>query len=332
MMDNTGVDIILITKYLSGEATPGEAIYFDEWIRKPGNRQQFDEAKEMWEMVTRSATHKSPGVAAGWAQLQNSVSEKKSSTGIKNWYRLYAVAAVLVGVIICGVILYNIFNDHKTLSNQKFITLAASEELLKDTLPDGSIIILNRNSHMKFAENFNNTSRHLSLNGEAYFNVAPDKMHPFIINEDGLSIEVVGTSFNVSKKQNPASIVVQVQSGIVKMYTSQNEITISKGQTGIYSHADKALRIEDSVDANSMGYATGTFSFTEASLQEIAYYLEKAFGITILFRNNTLLHCRMTARFENKSLDYIMHVISVTLNIKYTIQKNTINIAGNGCN
>lgn len=329
-MGKIAIDIPLITKYLAGEATPEEAIAIGDWINVPENKKQFDEAMIIWNMPSKPVIHTSPEIAGAWLQLQDSLS-KKSFQKIRIFRRL-AAAAVVTGIIVCGFIFYNVSDTHRALPGRKLITIAASKDLLKDTLPDGSVIILNRNSSVQYPESFNKTTRRLSLNGEAYFDVVHDKINPFIINEGELNIKVAGTLFNVSKKESPRSIEVQVQSGLVKMYTSKNEITVSKGQTGVYTEANNLLAIEDSVDINSIGYATGSFSFTNASLSEIAGYLEKAFGVTMLFRNSNLSSCRLTAKFENKSLAYIVHVISVTLNIQSTIQNNTIYIDGNGCN
>ncbi|MEP6950957.1 MAG: FecR family protein [Ginsengibacter sp.] len=330
-MNNIQIDILLVTKYLAGEATPEEAIAIGHWIKEPANKKQFDEISSVWNLLPQSSIHKSPDHAIAWSQLQNSISKKRSFRKMESMPRVYAAAAVVAGIIICGVIFYNVFNNHTSVTRE-FITLAASRDLLKDTLPDGSIIILNRNSSVQYPQDFNKTNRLINLHGEAYFNIAPDKKNPFIINEGELNIKVVGTLFNVSKTENPQSIKVQVQSGIVKMYTSKSEITISKGQTGIYIKDNNVLTIKDSVDVNSMAYATGSFSFTNKSLGEISSYLEKAFGVTILFKNRDLPQCRMTAKFENKPLDYIIHVISITLNIQYTIQNNSIQIDGKACN
>ncbi len=330
-MDQPVIDFSLIAKYLSGEATPVEAMAVAQWTEKAENQKQFDEISSLWNLVNKHNIYKNPGHADAWIQLQRSLPEKNRFSKTKALQRIYAAAALVAGLIIGGMIYYRVTNNHAITAYQKLTIVSASKGLVKDTLSDGSIITLTRNSSIQYPQNFNKT-RYLRLSGEAYFNVAPDKKNPFIINEGELNIKVVGTLFNVSNKENPSLIEVQVQSGIVKMFTSKKEITVSRGQTGIYVRHNNALTLANSVDANSMGYATGSFSFADVSLKEITAYLEKAFGVIILFKNNALSNCRMTARFENKSLDYIMHVISMTLNIQYMFQKNTIQIYGEACN
>lgn len=331
-MGKIQIDSCLVTKYLAGEATPEEAMAIGRWIESLENKKQFDEISRVWNVLTNSTVHKNPDHSAAWSQLQNSLSENRYFGKVKNAPRFYAAAAVIAGIIICGAIFYRIFNSHLTPVPRQFITLRTSKDLLKDTLPDGSIITLNRNSSIQYSQSFNRSSRLISLYGEAYFNVAHDTKNPFIINEGELHIKVTGTEFNVMNTANPRSITVQVQSGSVTMYTGNKEIIVSRGQTGMYTEHNNELEVKDSVDVNSMAYATRSFTFTDASLGKISSYLEKAFGVLIHFKNSDLSQCRITARFENKPLDYIMHVISITLHIQYTVQNHIIQIDGKTCN
>jgi transmembrane sensor len=331
-ISNIEVDIVLLGKYLSGEATAVEAMAVDDWLTNPENKKQFNEVERLWNMLPASGIHRTPDLITAWEQLLQELPAKKRSPVFKLIINRYTVAASLLAVIITIVVILLVKQKQPGAQKQQFIVLQSGEKIKNDTLPDGSVIVINKNSTIQYAETFSKAERQLKLDGEAFFNVAHDKANPFIISVDDIKVEVVGTSFNITKTANPATIVVQVQSGIVKMYNAASQLMVHKGQTGVYNRKGATFSIKDTVDVNSIGYATGNFYFNDASMEEMIVYLEKTFGVVITADDNRLLQCRMSARFENKPLEYILDVMSATLNIKYTIKGNKVHISGDGCN
>jgi ferric-dicitrate binding protein FerR (iron transport regulator) len=212
-----------------------------------------------------------------------------------------------------------------------WFTKAATTGIKTDSLPDGSVITMNSNSTLAYTNHFNTSNREVTLKGECYFNVVHNPSQPFIITLDELKIQVVGTSFNIRKVLTNKSIEVQVQSGVVKMYTSAKDITVHKGQTGIYYLQTQDFALKDTLDVNSISYATKTFSFNDITLTEACQYLEKAFNVQIRPDTQKLAGCRLSAQFDNKPLTYILDVINATLNTTYQKQDDTIYINGNGC-
>jgi len=328
---NRTIDTLLLGKYLAGEAEPEEAMDIDDWLTDPRNLKEFNEIEKIWNSLPSGSIHEQPDLTDGWSQLKNTLPVKKQAKLFRLLFNRYAAASLLAIFIYTAITRLTHYNNPGP-TELKYITKGSFEKTLKDRLPDGSEVIISRNSTIQYTENFNKPDRKLSLNGESYFNVVPSRERPFIISVDKLKIKVVGTSFNVKKTTSPEIIEVQVQSGLVKMYTDAKEITVKKGQTGTYTIESGEFNLKDTVDINSLSYATSNFSFNDMSLARISVYLEKAFGVTILAANNKLLQCRLTAQFENKSLTYILDVIAATLNIEYSIQENTVSIKGKGCN
>jgi ferric-dicitrate binding protein FerR (iron transport regulator) len=89
--------------------------------------------------------------------------------------------------------------------------------------------------------------------------------------------------------------------------------------------------LKDSFDINSISYATKNFYFNDMPLEEICNHLQKAFGIAIILEND-FSQCRVTAQFLNQPVNYILDVISATLNIHYYKSGNTVYLKGNNCN
>jgi len=331
--ENNKIDAELIGKYLAGEASPEEAMMLDEWMADPVNKKEFDQYAKFWHLVNPSEEPKVPGAEQAWPELQNAINTSRKHLPGRRRLIYLGIAASIASLVL---ITYYLFQNGATPGNSSgqdipMITHEATSEKISDTLKDGTSITMNRSSSISYTKQFNALTRELVLRGEAFFNVKPDKTKPFIITIDDLKVEVIGTSFNLRNLPPTGSIEVQVQSGVVKMYTSEKQLIVRKGQTGIYIKPSRELRLSDTVDLNSISYATNSFYFNDMSLADASHYLEEAFGVDIRIGDAKTPKCRLTAQFNNKSLAYILEVINATLNTTYTQEGNIISIKGNGC-
>ncbi|AXY74788.1 FecR family protein [Paraflavitalea soli] len=320
----------LISKYLAGEANAAEAMLLDDWLAAPENAREFKRIAALWNQLPGTAIPQPPAPQQAWAELEPLLTANRPAAIIRRLRNHYAAAAVIGLLILAAVYWFTRTKEHPN-SGANQITKATTNALRTDTMPDGSTITINKNSEVVYTAGFNKSDRQVAMKGECYFNVVPDKSKPFVISVYDLTIKVVGTSFNVRDVTPSGNIEVQVQSGVVKMYTPQKEITVNKGQTGIYNKQRQALYVRDSLDINSIGYATRTFSFNDMAVIDACRYLEKAFNVTINLDTQQFNGCRLSAQFDNKSLPYILNIINATLNTTYRQQGNTIFISGNGC-
>jgi ferric-dicitrate binding protein FerR (iron transport regulator) len=324
----------LMSKYLAGEATPEEAMQLHELIYNQEYKDEYNKLNKLWDLLPNTSIIHVPRVEEGWKELDKKIKHSEQFKTKKLVFSHIAVAASILGLIL--MVSYTWFIGIKSkriaVSKQPLTILRSTKDKVRtNTLSDGSVVVINKNSSVAYSPAFNKINRKISLSGECYFNVVPDKTRPFIIAIEELKIKVVGTSFNVRYNSAGSRIEVQVQSGTVKMYTSDKEITIITGQTGIYSKHDGSLNVKDTFDINSVGYATKAFSFNDLSFIEACGYIETAFNVVIKFDKQKFAACRLSAEFNNKSLDYILNIISATLNSSYKKQGDTIYILGEGC-
>lgn len=329
--NNTIMD--LISKYLAGEANAEEAMQLDDWLANPDNAREFKRIRALWERLPGTDTLRPLSSQQAWTELEPLLPPARKPVITRFLLNRYAAAAVTGLLIILSFVWFNRSKEPRSHipDDPAYITQATAGDIKTATMPDGTTITINQHSAVKYTTGFNKTDRQVILQGEAYFDVVPDKNNPFMISIADLTIKVVGTSFNVREFTPPGIIEVQVQSGVVNMYTAQKEIMVHKGQSGIYSIPDQELYVKDTLDINSVGYATKTFSFNDIALTDACRYLEKAFHVTIVPDAQKMAACRLSARFDNKPLDYILNVINATLNTTSSRQGNTIYINGNGC-
>jgi ferric-dicitrate binding protein FerR (iron transport regulator) len=134
--------------------------------------------------------------------------------------------AALFLIIAGAAILYYVLNSDQKIKN---ITAHADNKILKDTLPDGSVITLNKNASLVYPEKFKGDTRSVSLTGEAFFEISPNKEKPFVIGVNDVMVKVVGTSFNIRSSRGTTEVIVE--SGIVQVTRHHKTVELRHGQS-----------------------------------------------------------------------------------------------------
>ena len=325
-MNNPGhiqVDDELLAKYLSGEAAPEEAMAVDHWVNADNsNRVLFEQAMAVWEQTAGGNTWQLPDKLKLLASIRKT--RKPNKTGIVKMLRWSIAAVVLIGLGAAGA--YWLLHPAPATIPAPLVVKQATQQILLDTLPDHSVATINSGATIKYAKDFSGNTRSIHLTGNAGFDVTTDPAKPFIISVGDIQIKVLGTTFHVTEEK--AAITVAVKSGAVSMYRGDSGITVKAGETGTYNNTTHRFNFQV---ANSSEIKK-SFNFTNATLKEIATQLEKAYDIKIVFNNKKLEGCTMSSSFDNKSIQFIFEVISITLNVQYRIEEDTVYISGNGCN
>ena len=148
---------------------------------------------------------------------------------------------------------------------------------------------------------------------------------------------VLGTVFNVNAYLD-SNVIVTVQSGKVAVINKDTKIKniateniVKPGQKAVYSAQTEKLKVYENDTLNYQSWRTGILHFKDTRLSEVAKTLEKQYKVTIIIDNKKLKKCRLTADFDNKTIESVLEVIKATLGIDYKIEENQITILGNGC-
>jgi len=323
----------LMSKFLCGEANAEEAMQLDDWLADPANAREFQRIRQLWQQLSDGPAPEPPPLEQAWAALESRLPAQEKPAVVKPLGARMMVAAAIVLLLILPLLWLLRQQPTPAVSKEVFghTQVTNDQEIKTVTIPDGTTITLHHNSSISYSNHFNGSNRRVLFRGEGFFNVVPNSQLPFTINIAELTIKVVGTSFNVKDITPSGNIEVQVLSGVVNLSTSTQEITVQKGHTGIFDPKRHVLSSAGVVDVNSVSYATQSFQFNDLSLGEACRYLEKAFNVTIRFNNPALADCRLSARFDNKSLPYILNIMNVTLNTTSRQQGNTLYLDGQGC-
>lgn len=314
--------IELIVRYLSGEITHDEIIRLESWMgEKTANRNLFNEYKKVWESLGKVADTAGINVQEEWEKMKRKMRDSGSGNVLRNksltkrnftFYFVRIAAVLLIGLFL-GITGF-LINRHLG-----YTSYTTDENTMSAQLPDGSQVTLNTNSSIKIQKKFRTNPRMVDLVGEAYFEVAPDPSSPFIVNADRIEIKVLGTSFNVYAYQKDSKIEVVVNTGQVAV-TREGETTerliLKPGNRGTFNKSDQSLIISVNKDLNFLSWKTRQMVFEDKSLEEIIITINKIYHTNILINGDSLKKNRVTASFNDQSLDAILNVLAATLDLK----------------
>lgn len=174
--------------------------------------------------------------------------------------------------------------------------LTVSTPLGKDyyvVLPDGTKVWLNADTELVFPSHFTGTRREVRLKGEAYFEVAKDKAHPFVVSNNLFSTTVLGTKFNIrTYNQSDANVVLVEGKVALQSKKSKTMRTIVPGQKAEFTSSGKF--VVRHVDTYAyIQWKEGYFYFNNVPLVEIMQELGRWYNVDIVIENPKMMHIRL---------------------------------------
>lgn len=304
----------LLVKYLLGEATPGEQQLVDSWLKDdPSHEQYFADFRLIWDTSKKLAATSTVDEEAAWQRFQQRIADApKTKNRVmpfagagRVWMRVAAVLVLLVGAGL-GVYFYNSAPDMQVL--------ASGNQVLRQRLADGSVITLNKHARLYYPETFSGNTRSVRLEGEAFFEVSPDKQHPFIIEAGQAKVRVVGTSFNVTASADRTEVVVET--GIVEVAKKERKVSLHPEEQAVVTRDAEEPFKERSEDVLYNYYRTQEFVCNGTPLWRLVDVLNQAYEADIEIANPRVRELRLTTTFRNESLDNILNVVAETLNLQ----------------
>lgn len=307
----------LLIKFLLKETSEEENTAIQEWLAAdPANISVFIQFEKIWEAGKTLTPASKVDEEQAWNKFREKTKKLKEKEAavvlpLKKNYTWLKVAAVFVLAIGAWAL-------YQLMSPVAYTNLTASNEVLIKTLPDGSELTINKKSQLSYASDFKNDRSVRLDSGEVFFNVAHDKTRPFIIKADQVSVEVVGTSFNVKHTKNKTEVIVET--GIVKVRLGNEEIRLVKGERVSISKNTKKLQKEQSEDQLYNYYRSKLFIFNGTPLQEVAETLNEAYGVKINVDPAARKHTLFTTLKLSSTLEENLEVICDALNV--TLSRN----------
>lgn len=201
-------------------------------------------------------------------------------------------------------------------------------------LPDGSTVLLNGDSRLEYGKDYGIATREVALTGEGYFDVKHDTRHPFIVHTGKVRTTVLATAFNIKAYKGQENIKVTVTRGRVRVETGRQMLgTLTSNEQMAVNTTTNVFHLSR-VDADTETQWKKQFLILEdISLADAAILISDRYHIHILFANESIRRCRISATFSNdETLEQVLTVICGVTGSEYTLQPNDqVVINGNGC-
>lgn len=303
-------------KHLLGEASPEEEQAVIEWMNgNATHREYYEQLRKIWDKSKKLAADSTLDVNKAWERFQNRVNGQNESSKILkrnrfSWMRVAASVILVAGLGIAAYFLLNKNNEPTEMVAQ------TGQNVLVDTLSDGSVITLNKRSTITYPSKFKGNTRSIALKGEAFFNVAPDKKKPFIISVNDVRVTVVGTSFNIKSENGNTEVVVET--GIVQVTKFGKTVELIAGEK-INMHANDSVATKEAVNDRLYNYyRTKEFVCDDTPLWKLVQVVNEAYDAKISIGRKELNDKRLTTTFNNESLEQVLEVIRLTFDITIT--------------
>ena len=285
-----------------------------QWLADDANVAYYNQLKKIWDDSRQLALTSTADENRAWQKFQQRVHPALVHRTGFGWTRIAASVIIIVSL---GLLAYWVFNDRT-----KEMTVVAQKTVLNDTLPDGSVVTVNKGSSISYQSKFKGETRQVALKGEAFFNVTPNKKKPFIISVNDVQITVVGTSFNVKTINGNTDVVVET--GIVKVTRAGKTVVLKANEEVIVNVKDSTLAKEKVTDQLYKYYRTKEFVCDDTPLWKLVEVINEAYNSHVVIGNPVLKDMGITTTFNNESLEQVLNVISLTLSIKIIREGDTI--------
>lgn len=308
---------ILVSKYLAGECTEAELEKLNNWIEKSNNnRLLFNNLMKDRELIDKYIKMKSVDVDKAWNNVStrivaasgDKVKTLKPAWNMNNRLRLAVITGIAASILILAGLFF-VFKSSQTGSD--FETVYTANNTSSVSLPDGSKIYLNRNSQARWPKAFSSDKREVILEGEAFFEVTPNRDRPFLVKAGDARVEVVGTSFSVNENKGKNNVRVFVETGKVKLYHRNEKSKSNLIEPGYIGQMKRNTSvIQRNTDENIIAWKTGMIIFSNTRLSEVIRVLENVYGKEITIKNKEALNWLLSGAFDNQSFESVIKVVA----------------------
>jgi len=319
----------------SGQLSTSEKKEFEMWLEASSENQKvYQEFTHVWGEMKPPEPPVIPDIKKEWKSLEDAlhlsspgVSKQSRWKSIESWslqlngfgerrIRIAGVVMVSVLILFMGYTIWKSYSHRSQI--HEIITL--NRQMTHISLSDGSSIQLNHGSRIQFQESFTRSERLVTLLGEGFFEVIPDK-RPFVVATENAKVIVLGTRFNVWSRREKTRVIVQ--EGRVHLESKEHpeqKIILMEDQMGQIKGKENPPPPE-SVDANYLiGWMDGRLVFEKMTLSEVVQEIERFYDVEIVVENSQFLSQTLTANFEESKLETVLSSLCLTLGAEYQFE------------
>jgi ferric-dicitrate binding protein FerR (iron transport regulator) len=315
----------MLPAFLAGELDAEGQQIIEAWkLENNENLQIFTETQQVWEKTMLLRRMQKYDGQKALEKVNKKIKFKSTGRYLRFFQK---VAAILVLPLLVATLYFSTKKPAEMYADNSWYTLKTGAGMRSEfVLPDGTKVFLNSNTTLKYPIGFNGTFREVDLKGEAYFEVAKDLKHPFIVNTGNVNIEVTGTEFKASNYENEALTEIVLVEGSVKLfqgsYSGEKKMfkTLVPGEKAIYIEEERKLCFERVDTEKYIAWKDGRLLFRDDSMDEVVRRLNRWYNVDIQLTGHDLGDYVYTATFEEESLIQVLDLLKMSAPIDYEIK------------
>lgn len=350
----------LMAKKLAAEASAAELQELELLLRShPDINFPANTVAELWDKTTAANDHQSAAAAhdrhisrmqAMGIPIGSTVEEIPLLRTAGTNRRQYLWAAAAAAGLLLSLSAWWWFTSKKNAPMALSEVTTQNGRRTSVSLPDGTRIWLNAGSKLTYSKNFGKGSREVTLSGEAFFDVAKQAAHPFVIHTATMDIRVLGTRFNVRSYPDDKTAEAALISGSIEAIPTNkaagkiilkpsekivvlNEIAASRPATALPAEKAASVTIghlsyyaakENAIAETS--WLENKLVFKDESFTELAQQMERFYGVTIQFNDKQKETLRFTGIFDQETVQQALNALKLTASFDYAVADKRITI------
>lgn len=195
-------------------------------------------------------------------------------------------------------------------------------------LPDGSRVWLNAMSELAYKPNLlEGGRRKVQLKGEAYFEIAKDKEHPFVVQSRNQEVEVLGTHFNINAYNDEPFVATTLLEGAVRLHAAGEQLMLSPGQQAV--NRDGQIRIRTANLENIMDWKDGDFAFQHVDFRTSMRKVERWYDVEMIYDESVPKDLEAGGWISRKkSLSAVLQFIESTQIVRFRVEGRKVYVSG----
>jgi len=314
----------LLIKYHQKELTKDKNREIEKWLAESdSNKKKYEQHVSIWQAAQQSKLLTTVNVEHEWNLIlrEADIKPNRLNKVIAHGLRIAAVLLIAFGVY---------WFSENTIFKQKYqyVENESIDNVKTITLEDGTTVSLNYKASLYYPKRFSRNERKIKLEGNAFFNVTPNKTKPFRVETSISMVQVLGTSFDVDAANHKTMVTVTSGKVQVSNKTDQNTFVDLLPNEQAIQTANKLYKNKVSAH-NFIGWKTGKYLFKNESLVNVITLLEKRFHFSYDFTKDELKTRELTAEFNGENLNDIIEIIQLSCQVRINHESNKLTISKN---
>ena len=279
--------------------------------------------EEKWEKATFSPVEEVEERI--WTKLQEQIQTKPAPGKHPLWRGYLRIAvSILVPLFCVGLGYYFSENKLKQVDNKTTVHVDVGQKA-NIQLPDGTQIWLNSAGLLTYDNTYNPKEQVVYLQGEAYFEVNKNKTRHFIVKANDISVEALGTSFDVKAYPGDSYVTAILLKGSIRVSSPSQSVVLKPNEKLTFTKNDGQFTKSVLLDADkNVSWIDNQLAFEQERLEDIAKVLERMYSIQIRFTSENLKDIRFSGTIKNNNLENVLQLITLVSPVRYSLENDTI--------